>query len=665
MAELDLTKKAPSGEKLKREGEAWLTRIKGAERREEGFARDAEIAEKVYSANEGVTVSSDTHDHTYGSIADFNILHSNVETIVPAIYNSTPSPDIRRRFNDEDQGAKDFAEMLERAITVQIDDNALDTEMEREARDSFLSGRGLCRLRFEADEVEPEAGNNEGVGTDELGEVPEPEEFADAPIMENERVTIEAVSWRDFRMGKAKRWENVPWIAYKHAVDREEYKRIKDEDVFNSQFGAQPDPIYETEQDKDNILIWEIWDKLERKVIFLRDDDGAILSKQDDPLELKDFFPMPEPVQPITLTGSMIPVTPYKIYRRLAEELDIATKRIARIMSGLKVRGLFAGKQGDMENVADAEDNTIVYSADLEQWIGNGGLQNAIMWWPNEQAVQALQQLYLNREQTKQAIFEITGISDIVRGASRPSETLGAQEIKTQFGNLRISKYQNMIQRQVRDVFVIMAQIITTRFSGQRLQEMTGVQITPEMEQMFATPVLTAYRVDVESDSTIRADMNKRRGEMTQFLQGTAQYFSTMAPLVAQAPAMGQPAAEIYSAFARHFNLGKQAEDALEQMGQMAKQASQQAQQQQQQPDPETLRAQAEADKQRQQAEIDREKGNRDIALKDKDLQIKQVELETKRAEAAVKGIETQSRAQLAEFKVDEAFVKASTNVEQ
>ena len=58
----------------------------------------------------------------------------------------------------------------------------------------------------------------------------------------------------------------------------------------------------------------------------------------------------------------------------------------------------------------------------------------------NETAAAVLNFLYQQREQSKQAIYEITGISDIVRGASHSSETATAQQIKTEWGSLRIKK---------------------------------------------------------------------------------------------------------------------------------------------------------------------------------------------------------------------------------
>jgi hypothetical protein len=245
----------------------------------------------------------------------------------------------------------------------------------------------------------------------------------------------------------------------------------------------------------------------------------------------------------------------------------------------MKVRGMVLGNSGDVANLAEAGDNEIIIASNLEQIAAMGGLDKAITWWPVDKAAQVVRELYAQREQVKSSIYEITGISDIVRGASNAGETATAQQIKTQWGSLRIQKMQRLIQRQVRDIFVIMAEIIATKFSPQRIQQMTGEEMTTELRAMFDQPVLTSYRVDIESDSTIRADLTRAKGEMGEFLAGTASYFQTMAPLMQSAPQAAEPVVEIYAAFARIFSLGKQAEDALDQIVEMAKQAAQEAQQ--------------------------------------------------------------------------------------
>jgi hypothetical protein len=55
---------------------------------------------------------------------------SNIETLLPAIYNSTPSPDVRRRFGDRDPIAKSVSDIVERAISYSVDAYDFDAMMQ-------------------------------------------------------------------------------------------------------------------------------------------------------------------------------------------------------------------------------------------------------------------------------------------------------------------------------------------------------------------------------------------------------------------------------------------------------------------------------------------------------------------------------------------------------
>lgn len=590
-------------EDLAKLGAKWLDRIAAAEKRCDGWIKDAEKAESTYLCGTDVVGPNGERVEKIDA-PDFNILHSNVETIVPSIYNSTPVPDIRPRHGADDGAARLAGQILEAAIAVQIDDNRLDAEIEALAQDAFMAGRGVVRIKLDADTME----------------VPEPDEAADLfgemapPAVANERIMFECVSWKDYREGPASRWRDVPWVAYRHHLCIEDVEKLTDEALRALQIDKRRDATAVEEKDAD-APIWEIWCKDDRRVYFIAADTQRVLRIADDPLGLPGFFPQAEPVQPITATGSRIPVCPYSVYRTLADELDMATQRINAIMEGLRVRGIIAGDATTLEKLSELKDNELMPLANLEGLVAAGGLQNAVMWWPVEQAIKVLQQLYVQREQTKQAIYEITGISDIIRGQSAASETATAQQIKTEWGALRIKKMQRLIERQVRDIFVICADIIGRHFSRESLQMMTGIAVTPEADAILGDP-LANYRINVESDSTVRADTSRHRKEMSEFLAGTGQYFATMAPIVQQSPEAVQPVAEIYAAFARQFNLGKSASDALDQLVESARQLAQNPP-----PNPQAEAAQAEMQAKQQAAQADAAAKQAEIKIKQQQLQ--------------------------------------------
>lgn len=648
---------------LKRIGATWLDRIKAAEKREDRWMKAAEKAEQAYLAD----------DENGQRAPEFNILYSNIETVVPSVYNSTPAPDIRPRHGVDDAVAKVVCDIMERAIAAQIDDNALDREIEDMAQDAFLAGRGVVRVRFDADEVPAEMAIQ--IVLDEDGnEVEEEVEISPAGLT-NERVIYENVSWRDYREGPAKRWRDVPWVCYRHEVSEEERRRIEDPELMAKQ------PEYETKEEDLDCTIWEIWCKETGRVYMVIEESGHVISIQEDPLGLSGFFPQAEPVQPIGATGKRCPVNPYSIYKTLAEELNTATRRINAIMKGLKVRGIIAGDATVAETLSTLGDWELGSVANIENLAATGGLDKAIMWAPVDKAIAVLQQLYVEREQTKAAIYEITGLSDIIRGQSEANETATAQQIKTQWGSVRIQKLQRLIQWQVRDLFKITAEVMQNSFRTEQLLKVSGVQIEPEQEQpvlqMLQQPV-DHVKIDVESDSTIRADLTKSRGEMAEFLNGTSTFIATMAPIAEQAPQAVGPMLQMYAAFARQFNLGKSAEDALDQVTQMADQAGQETEespaQKAQAAEAEAKAAEAQAKAQeaqsRQQevqikagqamasAQLEREKLQLEAQSRNVDYQIKQVELQIKQQELALKGGEL-------ELKRDQASFDALATVEE
>jgi multidrug resistance efflux pump len=185
---------------------------------------------------------------------------------------------------------------------------------------------------------------------------------------------------------------------------------------------------------------------------------------------------------------------------------------------------------------------------------------------------------------------------------------------------------------------------------------MTGIQIGEEEAALLSDPT-AHYRINIESDSTIRADASRNRQEMTEFLSGSAQYFSTMAPIVQAAPMAAGELIEIYGAFARQFNLGKSAEDALDRLVKVAKQAAENPP-----PNPEAeaqkaeaeakaketaIKAQSEADKN----DLERQKLQLEIQIKAAELRLKQQELQLK------EGVETVKAAgALASFEQQESY---------
>jgi hypothetical protein len=655
----------------------WLDSITLARKNEEAWRNDAGEARDRYRG-----------DKKNQQGKKFNILYANTQITLPAIYNSTPIPDVRRRFGDSDATGKVAAQVLERSLSYSFDAYDFGGNMRAVVFDSVLAGRGVLRVRYEPSFEETEEEQQE-----------EAEEYAEetaqpaAPRIVFQKVCVEHVNWQDFIIGPGRKWEEVPWIGFEHRLTRDEL-----EDRFGDLGATMPLDIITDDararnsdpRDVPDVFkrgtVYEIWDKEEREVLFVAPSlPSKILKRVDDPLGLQDFWPMPRPIYDVVDSGSLVPVVPYSLYKDQAEELDHVTRRIDKLVEQCRYRGLRAADIAEFESLARAKDGEFIAVENAMQF-ADRGLDKAIWHAPLETLVSVIVQLMQHREALKATIYEITGLSDIVRGASVASETATAQQIKAQFGSIRIQDRQAEVQRMARDAVRLMAELIGEKFEPETLGLMTGVDlpqaqqkmmaqqaammaqqagqpVPPEIEQVLTVPswddvlqvlrsdAMRGYRVDIETDSTVQADVARLKTNAAEFVQGFGGFIQAVGPAV-QAGAMPMDVvADLLTAFARNFKLGRQAEDALERMGKIAAQpapqqdqgAAAEAQAEQQRAAMEMQVKQAEA---QAKAQLEQEKLALEAQRMTMEAQIKEREIAIREAEVALKAQVENARLQ-------------------
>ena len=580
--------------------ELWLRKIKRAQDDEEAWRKDAKEAIDIYEAGDK-------------SNPAFNILNSNVDTLLPAVYNSTPVPDVRRRFGDADPIAKQVVDVEERMLSYSVDQYDIDDEFEAVVRDALVSGRGVARVRYRPHTTQGVVGYQEA--------------------------TCERVPWDKFIRGPAASWRKTPWVAFEHDYTREQLLQVSADKGKLVDLG---DGGKDSDGDKDVLAsgvmktakVFEIWDKPKRRVLFIAESfKSEPLAIHDDPMGLQDFFPVLKPIHPQRRVSSMVPVCPYKILKPLIDELDTITKRISKLVKQLKVRGVYwSDLEQDFERVTGLEDGQFIASKNAGAFVSSGGIDKTIWVWPIEPIVKALQQLYVQRNEIKQTIYEVSGLSDIMRGASDPSETLGAQEIKQQWGSIKVQTLQRRVQGAARELFRAKVALFAKHWTDENIRLMTALpatdeqaQIWPQVMQLFRSDG-SNFRVDIETDSTIRADLTRNQQTMNNFLTGTAQFATSVGGVVQSMPQYANQTlpvlVEVYTAFARQHKLGKQAEDALDKLSTIAQQLSQQPQEDK--PDPAAQKAEAEMQVMQAKAQMEAQTKQADLQS---NMQMKQLEM--------------------------------------
>lgn len=533
-----------------------------------------------------------------------NIFYSNVDTLKSSLYFKTPKPKVSRRFKDNDPLGRTVAKVLERGLQYQLDVYDFDAEVRRVIEDMLIVGRGVMRMVYEPlliegdpERIPLQVNNVMGVGEvapGQMGEVPVGQSFIDpegntvdemmvkmdaqGPFMEGapieyigeQSIRCEYVYWSDFTMSPARCWNDVKWIAFRHLMTRQElvdYYGTKGESIPLT-YRGETSGGYDDDAQPDMAEIYEIWDKRSGKQIFIATDHTEILEEFDDPYSLDGFWPMPEPLYAISTTDTTLPVPEIFTYEDQIAELDLITQRIANLTDALKRRGVYDASFSELQRLANASDNEFVPVDNMAMLQAGGGLANVMQEAPLEGIITALSQLYQSRQIVVQTIYEITGISDIMRGQSGNRETATAQRIKGQFGAMRLVNRQRRIEQFLDSVMELKAELMVENLEPSLLSRITGINITPEAVAVMRDERLRHYRISVDTDESAAIDSAAEQRSRTEFLTATVQFLQAIGPMV-QSGAVGfEQAKQMLLFAARAFPGARDLEETLESLEQ-------------------------------------------------------------------------------------------------
>jgi hypothetical protein len=430
------------------------------------------------------------------------------------------------------------AAIMEKVLEVVVDDDNSSEAIKMAVKDVLLPGRGICRVRWAPQMV------TEPVEDPVMGG---PLSLPDGTPQTRERKVWEEVSdeyvyWEDYLCDPVRAAGDTNWIAFRHLFTRqaleaefagsEQYEALKaankleeilrwtDESAAKTPVGggsAMPSANKLGDHIK-KCMVWEIWDRNERQIIwFIREISGIVLRVDPDSYQLKGFFPTPIPMLAVTTTDSRIPRPFYDLYARLADGLDEISKRIDALERQIKVRGAYNGASKEIGDILRADDQKMIPLDGVDMM--GGGLQNHIWLVPIDIWAQALDKLYLAREQKKQAIYEIMGISDIMRGATKASETATAQRIKGTMSTVRLEDQRQQAGNFVRDLLRLKAELIAQHFDATTLEAITGEEVTPEVEAILRSDFQRTCAIDIEADSTVQVDEQAEQESMAITMQ--------------------------------------------------------------------------------------------------------------------------------------------------
>ena len=522
----------------------------------------------------------------------YNILWSNVQTLKPALYSGLPIPNVDRRYKDDEDVNTTVAQVIEPCLDYFVKQENFNDCLKQATLDRLLPGRGTAWVRYvphfqDVQIVGGEEVQAEGVQVTE--DIHEGDEAEKPEELYSEDAVLDYVHWEDFGHSVARTWQEVRAVWRKvYLSKREAIGRFGEEKAAllpyeYSEYGANDEDKEQSGGTHNKALVYELWDRVTKKAFWLNPSVRQLLDVKDDPLRLKGFFPCPKPIFATIANDNLIPTPDYVIYQDQAKEVDTLTQRIEILNKALKVAGVYdANAEGVQRLLSENVDNKLI---PVEQWAvfgEKGGLKGVIDFLPIEMVSTVLQQLYIAREKAKAEIYELTGISDIIRGHTSAKETATAQRIKGQFATLRLDDMQGDVERFSRDCVQLIAEVIAEHFSIDTIKELSGIRLLTEaekqqiimteqlkvrrfqelsaqggnvpqpqpldeeikklldkptweqIEQVLRNEGSRCFKVNVQTDSTIKADQEADKAARIEFLTAAGTF-------IREAAAIGSP----------------------------------------------------------------------------------------------------------------------------
>jgi len=588
--------------------------------------------------------------------ARFNILYSNVQTVIPAIFARLPRPDVSRRFRDNDPIGRVASMMLERALEYELEHYTdYKSAMVSVVFDRMIGGRGTAWVRYEPHIVAGEKGFPEdGVQiTEDIDEADESQEGLENESperIEYECAPIDYVHWRDFGHSVARTWEEVTAVWRKVYMNRDALvNRFGEELGYQIPLDSTPHDSKTYAQQQDMAMqatIYEIWDKESGKALWISKSLGKILDERDDPLQLENFWPCPKPLFANLTTENLEPIPDFVMYQDQARELDTLSDRIDGLINALKVRGVYDASSSELQRLfSEGENNTLIPVHNWMAFAEKQGMKGAIDLVDITPFAQALAQCYQAMEQVKGQIYELMGIADIQRGQTDPNETLGAQIIKSNNAAGRLKTMQNHVVQFATMLLNIKAQIICNHFSEDTIIKISGADqlsdndkmLVPQALQLLKSESAKNFRIEVTSDSMIYQDEQQEKADRMAFLQAMGAFFQQAVPMATAIPETTPMLMEMLKFAVTAFKAGKQLEGIIDET---ADKFREKAKEQEGQPKPPT----PEVQKMQMQAQLEQQKMQAQMQLEQQKMQ-SQIEME--RAKQEYQSQETQVRMQM------------------
>ena len=505
-----------------------------------------------------------------------NLFWSTMKVLLSMLYARPPKADVSRTFQDyDDDVARVAGTMLQRILNRGFDDNTStwDANVRQGIEDWLVVGLGQIWLRYE---VETEPYIIEAVLDPLTGQELVPAQEAERIVEED--ACCDYIYWEDFYWSPARTWAEVRWVARRVYMTKDQLVERFGEEIAtvvplgNPKSRANVNDQTVKHDPWSKAEVFEIWCKEERKVYWYAKGADVILDVKDDPLQLDGFFPCPKPVAANVTSSNFLPRADYIFAQDQFNELDEINTRITWLTRAAKVVGVYDKSAEGIQRVfQQGAENQLIPVDNWALFAERGGIKGQVDWIPIDQVTNAIERLRQYRQDKVMQIYEVLGISDVMRGSSKASETATAQQIKAQFGSTRVQLMQFYIADWISQALRIKAEIICKHWQPETIIRRSNIERTPDAQlalqaiELLKNEEMAEYRINIEADSMAAMDWAAERDSAVQFMQGLGAFISQTAPMAQQVPGAAPVLLSLLQWSVSKFRVSTQIESVLDQ----------------------------------------------------------------------------------------------------
>lgn len=429
--------------------------------------------------------------------------------------------------------------------------------------------------------------------------------------VENEKVYFQAGVYSSLYVDPAAlRWNQVQRIGYQEEYSYREFKQKFGEPAMEK-LALGDITKY---QNGEPIIVYQYQDKAEKVVRWLTESSESFFTpaalaelnaqgseplepkegseaKAEDIIGLEGFFTCTKPLIINAPTTNFWPTSEYFQLRDILDDINQIVKRMMLLTKAMRIRFFFDSSIPQLQSlIGETGEGGGIGIPNLEQSLiaGKGDIRNLVAVFPVDEFIKGLSNLYIAYDQRLNMYYQLTGMSELIRGQTSDVEkTYGERQLEGKFALNRFEPFQRQIQEWLKANYELGMEMALKLFSDKTLDEYIVPQtLDPEDKQRYI-PALELlknsfkrrFRVNFETDSTIQINQEWRRKQAIDLANVLTKALESTANVAKEQPELAQTELKILKHLIGEFSDGKlfidEIQDSIEQAIEKASQPQQ------------------------------------------------------------------------------------------